>query len=56
MGGLNTAADLAKLRDPLLEHYGDEAKVDAFLYGNARRVIERVLADRAGSLPGEGAR
>lgn len=46
MGGLETAADLAKLREPLVEHYRDEAKVDAFLYGNARRVIERVLAAR----------
>ncbi len=49
MGGIETAADLAKLREPLVEHYGDEAKVDAVLYGNARRVIERVLAARAPS-------
>lgn len=54
MGGLETAADLAKLRDPLVEHYRDEAKVDAFLYGNGRRVIERVLAARAPS-PGREA-
>jgi microsomal dipeptidase-like Zn-dependent dipeptidase len=46
MGGIETAADLAKLRDPLIAHYKDPAKVDAFLYGNARRVIERVLTAR----------
>ena len=56
MSGLETAADLAKLRDPLLERYRDEAKVDAFLYGNARRVIEQVLAARAGGARGDGAR
>jgi microsomal dipeptidase-like Zn-dependent dipeptidase len=46
MGGLDTAADLAKLRDPLVAHYRDEAKVDGFLYGNGRRVIERALSAR----------
>jgi microsomal dipeptidase-like Zn-dependent dipeptidase len=46
MGGIETAADLAKLRDPLLARYDDEAKVDAFLYGNASRVIHRALAAR----------
>jgi microsomal dipeptidase-like Zn-dependent dipeptidase len=50
MGGLETAADLARLRDPLVGHYRDEAKVDAFLYGNARRVVERVLAVREQTL------
>jgi microsomal dipeptidase-like Zn-dependent dipeptidase len=53
MGGIETAADLAKLREALVEHYRDEAKVDAFLYGNARRVIERVLAAR-GQRPTRG--
>ena len=46
MAGLETATDLAKLRDPLVARYRDEAKVDAFLYGNARRVVERALAAR----------
>jgi microsomal dipeptidase-like Zn-dependent dipeptidase len=44
--GLETAADLARLRDPLGARYRDEAKVDAFLYGSARRVVERALAAR----------
>lgn len=46
LAGLDTSADLAKLRDPLIARYNDPAKVDAFLYGNARRVIERALAAR----------
>lgn len=46
MAGLETASDLAKLREPLLARYGHEAKVDGFLYGNARRVIERAFAAR----------
>jgi microsomal dipeptidase-like Zn-dependent dipeptidase len=46
MGGIETAADLAKLRRPLLEKYHDDAKVEAFLYGNARDVIHRALAAR----------
>jgi microsomal dipeptidase-like Zn-dependent dipeptidase len=54
MGGLETAADLARLRDPLVGHYRDEAKVDAFLYGNARRVVERVLAVREQTLSQQG--
>jgi microsomal dipeptidase-like Zn-dependent dipeptidase len=47
MGGIETSADLAKLREPLLARYRDAAKVDAFLYGNARRVIEHALTARA---------
>ena len=46
MAGLETAAQLADLREPLLDRYRDEDKVDGFLYGNARRVIERTLAAR----------
>ncbi len=46
LSGLETAADLVELRGPLMERYGDPGKVDGFLYGNARRVIERVLAAR----------
>jgi microsomal dipeptidase-like Zn-dependent dipeptidase len=45
MGGIESAADLAGLRDGLLAHY-PEGDVDAFLYGNARRVVEQVLAAR----------
>ena len=45
MGGIETAADLAALRDRLLAHYSP-ADVHAFLYGNARRVVDRVLAAR----------
>jgi microsomal dipeptidase-like Zn-dependent dipeptidase len=45
MGGLRTAADLARLREPLLKRY-DAGQVDAFLYGNAHRLVERVLAAR----------
>jgi Membrane dipeptidase (Peptidase family M19) len=55
MGGLETAAELAKLPGPLLEHYRDEANVDAFLYGNARRVVEPILTARKSGVPGEGA-
>jgi microsomal dipeptidase-like Zn-dependent dipeptidase len=46
MGGLQTASDLVRLREPLLARY-DAAQVDAFLHGNARRVIQSVLAARA---------
>jgi microsomal dipeptidase-like Zn-dependent dipeptidase len=46
MAGLKTAAQPADLREPLLAKYGDEAKVDGFLYGNAKRVIARALAAR----------
>jgi microsomal dipeptidase-like Zn-dependent dipeptidase len=45
MGGLATASDLALLREPLLARY-DAAQVDAFLYGNARRVVSFALAAR----------
>jgi microsomal dipeptidase-like Zn-dependent dipeptidase len=47
MGGLETAGDLALLREPLLARY-DAAQVDAFLSGNARRVIRAALAARTG--------
>jgi len=46
MGGLETAGDLALLREPLLARY-DATEVDGFLYGNARRVVESALAARA---------
>lgn len=45
MGGLETASDLALLREPLLARY-DAAQVDGFLHGNARRVVHAVLAAR----------
>jgi microsomal dipeptidase-like Zn-dependent dipeptidase len=47
MAGLETAARLQHLRDPLLAKYDDdEAKVDGFLYDNAKRVIKRALTRR----------
>lgn len=46
LSGLQTAADLKKLRHPLMRRYRDAAKVDGFLYGNAERVIRRALDAR----------
>ena len=45
MSGIEFAADLAKLEAPLRAAYGADA--DAILYGNARRVVGRVLGQRA---------
>src|SRR4051812_3724653 len=45
MGGLESESALALLREPLLARY-DAIDVDAFLYGNARRVVEAALTAR----------
>jgi microsomal dipeptidase-like Zn-dependent dipeptidase len=50
MAGLDYAADLARLREPLERLYGADA--DAILSGNVRRVVRTALSRR----PGAGAR
>ena len=45
MGGIETASDLALLREPLLARY-DAAQVDAFLRGNTLRVVRGALEAR----------
>jgi microsomal dipeptidase-like Zn-dependent dipeptidase len=49
MSAIENADDLAKLEVPLHAAYGPHA--DAILYGNARRVLWRVLGQRAGTVP-----
>ena len=44
MSGIETPADLAKLREPLEKRYPGQA--DNILYGNAERVIRTVFAQR----------
>jgi microsomal dipeptidase-like Zn-dependent dipeptidase len=44
LGGLESAADLAALRAPLAEHYGEDA--DKILSANALRVLRKALAPR----------
>jgi microsomal dipeptidase-like Zn-dependent dipeptidase len=43
--GIESAADLSKLREPLVEAYGQDA--DAILGGNAERVLRKMLRRRA---------
>jgi microsomal dipeptidase-like Zn-dependent dipeptidase len=45
MSGIESADDLAKLEAPLRAAYPEDA--DAILFGNAQRVVGRVLAQRA---------
>jgi microsomal dipeptidase-like Zn-dependent dipeptidase/predicted acylesterase/phospholipase RssA len=48
MGGIETAADLAKLRPALEKHY-DAGAAEDILWGNAERVLRTALAKRAAS-------
>jgi microsomal dipeptidase-like Zn-dependent dipeptidase len=46
MAGLESAADLGRLREPLERLYGDDAA--AILHGNAERVVRAALSRRPG--------